>query len=33
MDYTTLFAVMDSWEALRRLPNSGEVAGSILFKQ
>jgi hemoglobin-like flavoprotein len=32
LDYTTLFAVMDSWEQLRRMPNSGEVAGTILFK-
>ncbi|CAB9528302.1 Leghemoglobin Lb120 [Seminavis robusta] len=32
MDYTTLFAVMDSWETMRRIPDSGEVAGAILFK-
>jgi len=33
MDYGTMFAVMDSWEALRRMKDSEEVAGVILFKQ
>ena len=33
IDYGTMFAVMDSWEALRRMKNSDEVAGVILFKQ
>jgi hypothetical protein len=33
IDYFTVFSVMDSWESLRRLPNSDEVAGTILFKK
>ena len=33
IDYGTMFAVMDSWEALRRMKDSDEVAGVILFKQ
>lgn len=32
LDYGTMFAVMDSWEALRRMKDSDEVAGVILFK-
>lgn len=32
LDYGTLFSVMDSWEALRRMPDHEHVAGTILFK-
>lgn len=31
MDYETIFDVVDSWEALRRIPDHEQVAGTILF--
>lgn len=31
MDYETIFAVMDSWEQLRRIPDHEQVAGTVLF--
>ena len=33
MEYETLFAVIDSWEALRRLPEHELTAGTILFSK
>ena len=31
MEYETIFAVIDSWEHLRRIDNYEVVAGTILF--
>lgn len=31
MEYETIFAVMDSWERLRRIPDHAQVAGTVLF--
>ena len=33
MDYETIFAVIDSWEGLRRLNDYELVAGTALFKR
>lgn len=31
--YSTIMEVVDSWEALRRIPNYEEVAGSKVFEK